>query len=96
MENGTVYCKDVGVTVVAVEGKVAADPLFRPRAYAAGTPVAIQGKGGDRQTFSLVCALTHGFCLDDDAALILLLEWNRGCEPPWEEDDLRRKIREVA
>jgi hypothetical protein len=40
--------------------------------------------------------MVHGFGLDDDTALSILLDvWNPRCKPPWEADPLRRKVREA-
>jgi len=63
------------------------------RAFIETQPPAIQGKGGDAHTFSICCTVVRGFDIeDDDDALIALADWNKRCEPPWAENDLRRKV----
>lgn len=67
--------------------------LDRARAYLAAMPPAVQGQGGDTHTLVAACRIVRGFDLDDADALELLREWNRGCVPPWSDDDLTKKIR---
>lgn len=59
--------------------------------YIKWIPPAIEGKGGDRQTFTVVCTLANDFALPFEAAWPILLKWNARCDPPWDEDDLVRK-----
>ncbi len=55
-------------------------------------PVAISGQGGDLAT-SKVAAKMKDFGVAKDEAFFLLAEfWNPKCEPPWDEDDLRKKV----
>ncbi|WP_395819701.1 bifunctional DNA primase/polymerase [Archangium minus] len=54
---------------------------------------AIVGQGGDTHTFMAAAILTHDFALTDDEAWPLLFEWNETCVPPWDETDLRAKLR---
>ena len=67
--------------------------MERAARYLAAVPPAISGQHGDLRTFQVCCRLTRGFALSDDAAFVLLAEWNRQCEPPWTERDLRDKLR---
>ena len=62
------------------------------RAYLAHIPPAIEGQRGDEATFQAACKLVRGFTLDDETALRLMLEWNRGCEAQWTERELQTKI----
>lgn len=64
----------------------------RARRYIAAIPPAVAGRHGDAATFRVCCRLARGFDLDNEAALAVLVEWNRGCEPPWSERDLRAKL----
>ena len=73
-------------------GKVTVETLDCARAYVAAVPGAISGSRGHDQTFALANALTWGFALDDAASLLLMQEWNAGCQPPWKDRDLRHKI----
>lgn len=54
---------------------------------------AVEGNGGDQHTFVAAALLVHDFALTDDEAWPLLVEWNETCQPAWEEDDLRAKLR---
>jgi hypothetical protein len=65
----------------------AADYLF-----AAGTPVAIEGEGGDATTFKVACRL-RDFGLPLDEAYVLMLQWNELCQPAWDPDALELKVR---
>jgi hypothetical protein len=65
----------------------------RVERYLAATPPAIAGQHGDLHTFRVCCRLVRGFALDDAQALAALTAWNRRCEPPWTEHDLRDKLR---
>jgi hypothetical protein len=67
--------------------------IDRARAYVARIPGAVSGAGGHNQTFSVACALVHGFALQEDDAFTVLHEYNGRCEPPWSERELRHKIR---
>ena len=59
-------------------------------------PPAVEGNGGDNQTFTVACALVNGFALDEAEALRHMLVYNATCSPPWKERDLRRKVQEAA
>jgi hypothetical protein len=69
------------------------EAIERARRYLARVPPAIAGEHGDVHTFRVCCRLVRGFALDDDAALGLLADWNTRCRPPWNDDDLRDKLR---
>ncbi|MBA3638955.1 MAG: hypothetical protein H0W53_06680 [Acidobacteria bacterium] len=64
----------------------------RARRYLAAVPPAVAGRHGDADTFRACCRLVRGFALGDEDALVVLSEWNRRCEPPWSEEELRVKI----
>jgi hypothetical protein len=70
--------------------------IERARAYLAKCPPAISGSGGHAHTFLIAQKLVRGFELDDDTALSLLSEWNRGCQPPWSKWELRHKVRQAV
>lgn len=59
------------------------------------TPPAISGKGGHAHTFSVARMLVESQSLSDSEVWTLLLEFNRRCEPPWSETELRRKLDEA-
>lgn len=68
----------------------------RARAYLNKLPPAIEGRGGDKQTFAAACCLVQGFALSVEQALPLLLEYNQRCAPPWAETDLLHKLKEAV
>jgi hypothetical protein len=68
----------------------------RAQKYLDRCPGAVSGQGGHNDTFLVAQRLVRGFCLDEEAAYRLMLEWNRRCDPPWSERELRRKIRQAA
>jgi hypothetical protein len=66
--------------------------IARARAYVAKMAPAVEGQGGDRQTYTVAATLVKDFALTPEQALPLLLEYNTRCRPPWQESDLRRKL----
>jgi hypothetical protein len=67
--------------------------MERARRYIRQVPPAVAGQHGDVHTFRTCCRLTRGFALEDDQVLAVLTDWNAQCQPPWDEADLRDKIR---
>lgn len=65
--------------------------LARVEQYMRATPPAISGEGGDLLTYR-VCCIQHDFGLTDAEFWPLLKAWNNTCVPPWDDDDLRRKM----
>ncbi|WP_224240202.1 bifunctional DNA primase/polymerase [Hyalangium gracile] len=53
---------------------------------------AIEGQGGDKHTFVACAILLNDHALPVDQAEPLILEWNKTCQPPWEEHELLRKL----
>ncbi len=69
----------------------------RALAYLAKLPPAISGQGGHPATYTAATSLVHGFGLDPELALALLLDhYNPRCEPPWSEKELRHKVEDAA
>lgn len=55
-------------------------------------PLAVQGAGGDRTTFSVACEM-HACGVSEHTALELMLEhFNDRCSPPWMPDELAVKV----
>lgn len=55
-------------------------------------PVAVEGDGGDATAFKVAAQMrdlgvTEGTCLE-----LMLDLWNERCEPPWDVDDLAKKV----
>ena len=83
----------VRVPAVAATG----DVENRAVAYLEAMPPAISGAGGHNATYAAATALVHGFGIDPDLALeILLAHYNPRCEPPWSEKELRHKVEDAA
>jgi hypothetical protein len=66
--------------------------IERARRYIDRIPGAVSGEGGHNQTFKVACVLIHGFNMGRVEAFVLLSEWNKRCQPPWSEKELRHKI----
>ena len=69
----------------------------RALAYLQSMPPAVSGQGGHSTTYTAATVLVHGFDLDPERALQLLLaEFNPRCQPPWTEKELRHKVQDAA
>ncbi len=69
----------------------------RALAYLRSMPSAISGQGGHAATYAAATVLVHGFGLDPERALnMLLAEFNPRCQPPWTEKELRHKVEDAA
>ena len=67
------------------------------RRYIAKMPPAFSGDRGHSKTLAVASRIVVGFGIahDSDAAWRLLQEYNRRCEPPWREKELRHKLVEA-
>lgn len=62
------------------------------RYLAAEAPLAVEGQGGDQTTYA-VAARVKDFGVGEAECLALMLEhWNDRCSPPWDPEELRRKV----
>ncbi len=69
----------------------------RALAYLDKLPPAISGQSGHSVTYTAATVLVHGFELDPEQALGILLDhYNPRCEPPWSEKELRHKVEDAA
>ncbi|MFV0442619.1 MAG: hypothetical protein ACK5Q5_03505, partial [Planctomycetaceae bacterium] len=69
----------------------------RAVAYLDKLPPAISGQGGHSVTYAAATVLVHGFELDPELALGILLDhYNPRCDPPWTEKELRHKVEDAA
>lgn len=66
----------------------------RATAYVAQMGPAVSGHGGHDHTFNVACRVVERV-LDEDDAWAVLADWNRTCEPPWFDCDLRHKLRDA-
>lgn len=64
----------------------------RARAYVAKIPPAVSGQGGHPQTFSVACALVHGFALPRATAWPIFVEYCARCSPPWNLREAQHKM----
>ena len=71
---------------VDVEGAV-----DRAMAWLATAEPAVEGAGGDARTYAVICRV-RDFGVPESMALEVLTEWNLLCSPPWDIDDLTRKV----
>lgn len=72
-----------------------AERIRRAIAYTDRVPPAVQGDGGDAQTFSVALHVARGFCLPPQDTLEVLHRYNARCLPPWSDADLRHKLRYI-
>lgn len=71
----------------------APDVLEEAREALARHGPAVDGDNGGKHTVHAGAILTHDFALTDEEAWPLFVEWNGSCEPPWELDELRERLR---
>jgi hypothetical protein len=64
----------------------------RARAYLAQVDPAISGQGGHDATYRAARTLVNDFGLTYAEAWPLLVQFNRRCQPPWSEPELRHKL----
>jgi len=79
--------------ILHFSGPAQKDAYGQAMRYTSNVPGAVQGAGGDNQTYVLACRLVRGFNLSDDEALDLLRAWNQHCTPPWEDVELVAKVK---
>ncbi|MBX3452493.1 MAG: bifunctional DNA primase/polymerase [Planctomycetaceae bacterium] len=87
----------VSVSKPTEQRTLVGDVERRALAYLDKIPSAISGNGGHATTYAAATVLVHGFEIDPDRALTLLLDhYNPRCEPPWTEKELRHKVTSAA
>lgn len=64
------------------------DKVKRCDAYLTGIGPAIEGSGGHATTVQ-ACRAGHDFDLPETTFWPMLVQWNRGCVPPWSDEQLR-------
>ena len=65
----------------------------RVKRYLSKVDPAIEGQGGNKKTFGLMCKLAGGLDLLEIEAIEGFEEWNSSCLPPWEYQELSRMYR---
>jgi Bifunctional DNA primase/polymerase, N-terminal len=68
------------------------DVFERAQQYVFAMGPAIEGSGGDAHTYKVAACLVIDWALNDSDALTIMARWNQHCSPPWELEDLERKI----
>ncbi len=69
----------------------------RAIAYLDAMPSAVSKQGGHKTTFAAATALVHGFGIEPERALQLLVQhYNPRCQPPWSEKELQHKVKDAA
>ena len=66
--------------------------IERCRQEVAQCDPAIEGNGGDKQTFVVACNIFYHWGLSEAEGKPILDEFNARCEPPWSERQLQHKI----
>lgn len=67
--------------------------IARFKEYLKYAPVAIQGQHGDKTTFQTACR-GRDFGLSEQKCFDIISEaWNPKCQPPWDVDELKRKVK---
>jgi hypothetical protein len=75
---------------------VGIDIAERAKRYLQKMPDAVEGQGGDLDTYKVACVLVLDFDMTIDEAWPILQEWNQShCDPPWDDQRLRRKLEEA-
>ena len=65
----------------------------RVKRYLSEVDPAIDGQGGNKKTFGLMCKLAGGLDLSELEAMEGFEDWNARCLPPWESQELSRMYR---
>jgi hypothetical protein len=87
------FFKTNGNSKTSEPAKIASSSIIeRARRYIDRIPGAISGEAGHNQTFHVACILTHDFNLGQAESFVLLAEWNKRCQPPWSDKELRHKV----
>lgn len=63
----------------------------RAREFLQSRAPAVEGAGGDDWTYRTAC-IVKDFGLSASMALDVMAEWNDGCSPPWDLDELAGKV----
>lgn len=74
----------------------ASNRVARAHAYAAKMPPAIEGAGGHAATWAVARWIVADLGLSEAEAMDVMREYNKRCKPPWDERDLRHKVRDAA
>lgn len=66
--------------------------VTRAAEYLRTAPPAVEGQGGDHQTFKTICRVRDYGVSRDECVQLLLDVYNPRCSPPWDYADLARKV----
>ncbi|MFO1151972.1 MAG: AAA family ATPase [Alsobacter sp.] len=65
----------------------------RAKEYLLGEEPAIEGRGGDRWTYTVACKVRDLGLSEVTALEVMWDHWNHRCEPPWDFEGLGTKVR---
>jgi hypothetical protein len=88
-------CKPASVIPHKSFGPASAKELARIRKYMASVPGAVSGDDGHDNTIKAANVLVWKAALTIPEALPTFQEWNQTCQPPWDEQELIRKLDEA-
>jgi hypothetical protein len=89
------YCKEwfkPDAPATHVEFFASSEVIERARRYVSKLPIAVSGQRGHDAAFTVACRLVLGFGLGPDEAFSVMSEWSQGCQPPWNEREIRHKL----
>lgn len=70
--------------------------IYRAQRYLESVPGAVSGQGGHDATFGMACDLVRGFVLPLDVSYQMMCDYNSKCVPPWDMEDIARKVEQAA
>lgn len=68
----------------------------RVRLYVERTPIAVSGNEGSRRTMAVARTLYDGFELSESDTLYWLTKFSDRCQPPWNEKQLKHKVKSTV
>ena len=95
------YCTSLATEKVEAnldwdDNDVSDSTLMRSASYLEKMPPSVSGSGGHNALFAACCRMLIDYALPPKVALDQILShFNGRCDPPWEEDDIIRKIEHV-
>lgn len=85
-----------GDAVPAIGGLDSTGAITRAYDFLREALPAIEGRGGDAHTLSVANRLLDFGCSAEAALELMCEHWNSRCDPPWDFEDLQRKVENAA
>jgi hypothetical protein len=85
----------------AIEKEIVENPVLnidaaqaneRAKAYLQSAAPAVEGEGGDERAYKVSAHIKDLGVNRIDALDLMLVHWNPRCEPPWDPQELKRKV----